>query len=149
MRFKTHLAIAVAIALALVERVSYKWVFVPVLLISSFLPDIDSSRSFIGHKWYFRPLQFFVRHRGFFHSFSFCIFFSLILALFLPVVALPFFLGYGSHLFLDSFSVDGIQPYWPLKMKLQGKLKTGGRIEDVIFIIFIAIDVILFLLLFL
>ena len=149
MRFKTHLAIAAAIALALVEQVNYKWVFVPVLLISSFLPDIDSSHSFIGHKWYFRPLQFFVRHRGFFHSFSFCIFLSLVFALFLPAAALPFFLGYGSHLLIDSFSIEGIQPYWPLKMKLQGKLKTGGRIEDAIFIIFIIIDVILFLLLFL
>ena len=149
MRFKTHLIIAVAIALALVERVNYKWIFVPILLISSFLPDIDSSHSFMGHKWYFRPLQFFVKHRGFLHSFSFCIIFSFIFALFIPVLALPFFLGYGSYLLLDSFSVDGIQPYWPLKTRLQGRLKTGGRIEDIIFISFIVIDVILFILLFL
>ena len=149
MRFKTHLVIALAIALALIEQVSYKFFFVPILLITSLLPDIDSSNSLIGHKWYFRPLQFFVKHRGFLHSFSFCIFISIIFALFLPVVALPFFLGYGSHLLLDSFSVDGVQPYWPLKIRLQGRLKTGGRVEDALFISFVIIDVILFILLFL
>ena len=138
---KTHLAIGGAFALFLVSHVSYKFSFLFVTLIISLLPDIDASHSYMGHKWYFRPLQFFVKHRGLFHSFIFLAFITLMLVLFLPIVSLPFFLGYSSHLMLDSFTIEGIYPFYPFKKRIFGSIKTGGKNEIILLIIITLISV--------
>ncbi len=142
---RTHLAIGLALAFVFLPHVNYKLVFFPVVLIAALLPDIDSPGSAVGHNSIFRPLQFVARHRGVFHSFSFCIIASVILAFLLPVLALPFFLGYGSHLFADSFTQEGIMPFWPWKKSSSGLLRTGGTTEYSIFIGFLIADAALFL----
>src|SRR3989338_1668484 len=89
--------------------------------------------SFLGRKKLFRPLQWFVKHRGFFHSLIFCILVAGIFAFYYPIFALPFFLGYGGHLLLDSFTDNGIRPFWPLKKEIKGFIKTNGNVEKGIF----------------
>jgi len=71
------------------------------------------------------------------------IIFCFLLGILLPSLAFPVFLGYGIHLIGDSLTKDGIQPFWPLKKRIDGSIRTGGRIEDGVFISFVIIDVIL------
>ena len=75
MMLKTHLAISALIMLMFLPHLSsvYLLVFIPVALIATALPDIDSGFSTMGKGRTGRVVQFFVKHRGLFHSFSFCI----------------------------------------------------------------------------
>jgi inner membrane protein len=134
---RTHLAIIIFFILLLINSVENKLVFISVALIATFLPDIDSKFSKLGQRRIFRPLQFFVRHRGILHSFIFLFLITLFFVLFLPVVAFPLFLGYSIHLLADSFSKEGIKPFYPFKKNSSGSLKTGGKIETSIFVVFI------------
>lgn len=146
MLIKTHLAIIVFFILLLIPSVENKFVFVSIALIATFIPDIDSRFSKLGQRKIFRVFQFFVRHRGFTHSFIFLFLITSFFVLFLPVVAFPLFLGYGIHLLVDSFSREGIKPFYPFKKTSSGKLRTDGRVETSIFVVFILAD--LFLLVF-
>ena len=145
---KTHLAIGLAISLYFLPFVKYKLLFIPIILIASLLPDIDSRFSHVGKKKIFRPVQIFFEHRGPLHSYTVCIIISLIFAFFYPIFALPFFLGYSFHLLADSFTVRGIKPFWPLKYVSNGIIKTGGLTDRSIFWCFAVMDVFLFVLLF-
>lgn len=142
---RTHLVIGLAAALIFLPHVNYKIVFFPAVLLCSLLPDVDSPGSAVGNHSFFRPLQFFAKHRGVFHSFTFCVLASVVLTLVLPVLAFPFFLGYSSHLFADSFTQEGIMPFWPWKRTSSGFLRTGGTTEYSIFIGFLIADAVLFL----
>ena len=143
MLIKTHLAIIVFFILLLISSVEDKLVFISVALIATFIPDVDSKFSKLGQRKIFRPLQFFVKHRGILHSFIFLILITSFFVLFLPVVAFPLFLGYGIHLLVDSFSKEGIKPFYPFRKPSSGKLKTGGRTETSIFVFFILADLFL------
>jgi len=140
---RTHLAVTLMAILFFVDKVEAQYTFVIVALVATFLPDIDTAYSKLGHHKIFRPLQFFVRHRGFIHSFSFLFLIILAFVLFWPVGALGFFIGYGLHLFLDAFSVEGIKPFYPWGKTSSGKIRTGGKIEVSLFLIFILIDLFL------
>jgi inner membrane protein len=144
MLIKTHIAITVFGILLLILSVEHKIIFVAVALIATFLPDIDSRYSVIGKRKLNRILQFFTKHRGIIHSLVFLILITLILLFILPVAALGFFLGYGLHLFADSFTVNGITPFYPIsRKKTNGFIVTGKISERLVFIVFIILDVIL------
>lgn len=145
MLVKTHFAIVTFFILALIGAVEQKFSFVVITLIATLLPDADSKFSKLGRKRSFRPLQFFVNHRGILHSFTFLILASIFFALFIPVVVLPFFLGYGVHLLADSFTVNGIKPFYPLKKTSSGKVRTGGKSETSVFVAFVLADLFLFM----
>ncbi len=147
MMLRTHLAISVFAILLFLPHFSSLYsifVFIPVVLIATALPDIDSGFSTVGRMKAGRIIQFFVRHRGIFHSFTFCIAVSLLFAFFIPVLALPFFLGYALHLFADSFTFEGILPFWPLKTESKWKFRTGSYMETNLFIFLIIINIICF-----
>jgi len=143
MLLRTHLALAVLAIVLFVGHVGNQLIFIFVALIATMLPDIDTGFSTIGKQKGFRFLQFFVRHRGIIHSFTFCIIISMILSIFLPIVSFGFFLGYGLHLFVDSFTFEGIQPFWPYKKKSSWHFKTGSLIETSLFLIIVLLDIIL------
>ena len=142
MLIRTHLLITLFFILLLFPIIDNKIVFTFVSLVATFIPDIDSRFSKIGQKKIARVLQFFTRHRGAIHSFTFLFLITFILILFFPIVALGFFLGYGIHLLSDSFTPDGIFPFYPSKTKYSGKIKTGGKTEIIVFIFFAVIDLI-------
>lgn len=148
MMLKTHLAIAVFVILLFMPSVSHPWIFALVALIASFIPDIDTGFSTVGRSMGGAIIRFFTKHRGFFHSFSFCVIASLVLAFFLPIAALPFFLGYSLHLLTDSFTLEGIRPFWPFRKESKGFFKTSGFTEMIVFIVVLVLDIILFLFLF-
>jgi inner membrane protein len=145
MLIKTHLAIGVFGILLLLPFVEGKLIFILITLIATLLPDIDSAYSTLGHKKYFGFLQLFVKHRGILHSFTFLIFLTIIFLLFIPQIALGFFLGYSVHLFADSFTKEGITLFYPFKAKSSWKIATGGKVETVVLVIFLMVDILLIL----
>jgi|SRR3989344_195572 len=145
---KTHIAIGLAAGLYFLPLVKNKMLFIPLVLAATLLPDIDSINSNIGRKRIFMPIQLFLKHRGPLHSYTICILISLALAFFYPVFSLPFFLGYSFHLLADSFTINGIKPFWPLKHVSNGKVTTGGLIDKALFGIFGVVDAVLLLFLF-
>lgn len=142
MMLKTHLALSMIIALLFLNHVSDKAIFLVVILVATIIPDIDSGFSTAGKNIFLRPLQVFVRHRGIFHSFTFCILASFLVAYFFPQASLAFFLGYGFHLFLDSFTKDGIMVFWPWKKVSSGVITTGERMETSLFVILLVLDLV-------
>jgi hypothetical protein len=50
---------------------------------------------------------------------------------------------------MDSFTVDGIRPFWPLNTSLTGKIRTGGKMEFMMYVIFVILDVVMLISLFL
>lgn len=143
---KTHLAITLALILIFIASVQNVLIFIITAFIATFIPDIDNGFSTLGKSKIFRPLQFFLKHRGLFHSFTFLILITVFFVLFFPIVSFGFFLGYSSHIFADSFTSEGIQPFYPFKKKVDGWIKTGGKVEISVMIIFIIIDLILLVL---
>ena len=148
MMMKTHIAIGVLAIALFLPYINHKLVFVPVVLIASLLPDIDNGFSTLGKKGIFRPLQLFSKHRGIFHSFTFVIIVSIVLAFYLPVLSLSFFLGYSLHLLADSWTVEGVRPFWPLRSQLKGNVTVGGVVEETVFIVFVLLDILFLILLF-
>lgn len=144
MLLKTHYAIVLFFVLLFLPSVEFKVLFVVSAIIGTQLPDIDSRYSTLGHRKIARVLQVFTKHRGMIHSFTFLISLTIILVLIWPVAGFGFFLGYSLHLFSDSFTPDGIRPFYPSKIRATGKIKTGGRLEVVILVVFIIADVALF-----
>jgi len=140
---RTHLAITVFGILLVISLIENKFVFVLTALIATLIPDIDCYYSYLGKHVVFRPLQWFTKHRGILHSFSFLILITIFFVLFIPVLAAGFFLGYGLHLFSDSFTKDGIQIFYPFKKKISGKLRTGSLFETGLFVVFILFDLLL------
>ena len=144
MMLKTHLAIGILAILIFLPHITSKIIFIAVALISSILPDADTAYSYVGKAKGLRVFQAFTRHRGFLHSFSFSIIVSVLLAVFIPVVSLGFFLGYSLHIFTDSFTPEGIKPFWPSKKTSIWRIRTGGVLEKGLFVFFVFVDILVF-----
>jgi len=143
MLVKTHLAIGAFAIILFFPLVNNPFTFVIIALLATVLPDIDTGFSTIGKNRFNRLVQFFTEHRGAIHSLTFCLVLSLLLAVFIPVLAFGFFLGFSMHLLADSFTKMGIVPFWPYRRKAQGFLKTGGMVETGVFVVFALADLLL------
>ena len=143
MQWKTHLAIGLAVALFFAPHVTEPLLFIPIVLVSSLFPDVDSGFSYIGKNPLSKPVQMTTDHRGIVHSYTFCVALSILIALLFPIAALPFFLGYSFHLFADAFTVQGIRPFWPFKGVSKGFIKSGGLTDKVIFYTLAIADLVL------
>lgn len=138
---KTHLSITILFVLLFFSHISHKLSFVIFSLVATLIPDVDSQFSELGKKKVFRIFQLFLKHRGILHSILFLIILSVLLALFYPVAAFPFFLGYGLHLISDSFTVSGVRIFYPFKRVYSGVLRTGTRAETSVFVFFLILDI--------
>jgi len=146
MLLRTHLAFGILMIILFLHHVNSKIIFIAMVLVATVLPDLDSGFSSWGRHWIFKPLQIFVKHRGIIHSFTAGIVFSVLLAVFWPVASLGFFVGYSVHLICDSFTKQGIQPFWPLRVRSRGFISSGGRIEDSLFVFLVVVDIMLIIL---
>jgi len=144
MLFRTHISFGIFLVLLcfLIEPLISVWFGIAVL-IGSLVPDIDSSYSFLGKNLIFRPIQFFIKHRGIMHSLFFGIFLFFIISYFSFVIGLGFLIGFLGHLILDLITKEGINLFWPVYFKIHGFFKTGGFIESLIFLILISVDFVL------
>lgn len=144
MLFKTHLMVAIFIILIFISYVNSKLVFAIMILIATIIPDLDTKSTY-GKYFNFEPIT---KHRGFIHSFTTAAILAGLIAIKWPVASFGFFLGYSVHLITDSFTREGIQPFWPFKWKTYGPIITGGKIEEILFFGLIFVNVLFFLFLF-
>ena len=144
MLLKTHLAFSILMIILFLEHINNKFIFIVAVLIATVIPDLDTGFSSWGRHLIFRPLQFLTKHRGIFHSFTFAVLVAVVLAIFWPVASLGFFIGYGIHVICDSFTVEGVRPFWPFKSKSSGFITSGGRVEESLFFGLIFVDIVLF-----
>jgi len=149
MLMRTHLAFSAFLAIYFLPFVNSKIYFIIMVLIGTALPDIDLMHSYVGNRWYFRPIQWFVKHRGIIHSITFALVITIVLAMYLPVLAFGFFLGYVGHLIGDAITIEGIRPFWPSKSESLGRMRVGGIGEKVLFYVLVLIDVMMVVRLFL
>jgi membrane-bound metal-dependent hydrolase YbcI (DUF457 family) len=140
MLFRTHVVITLFFILLFFPNISNPLIFIPVAILATIIPDIDSPTSKIGSHLIFRPINFFVKHRGIIHSFSFLFLISIFIFFFYKEILVPFVFGYSLHLFLDAITIQGITPFYPVKMKIRGIIKTGGILEIFIFWSFVLAD---------
>jgi len=140
MLIRTHLAIALFFGLVFMNYFENIFLFLFVIFISTFIPDIDSRFSKLGKIIIFRPLQFFAGHRKIFHSFLFLGLVSFPLFFINKIIFYGFILGYGVHLFVDCFSVQGINLIYPFEYKIKGFIRTGSFLETILFYGFLFFD---------
>ena len=148
MLIRTHFMFAVFMILIFFNYVNNKLIFVVMVLIATIIPDLDNPHSKYGSNIAFSPLQSVTKHRGFIHSFTTAVILVGIIAIWWPVASFGFFIGYSVHLITDSFTKNGIRPFWPFKWEANGPITTVGKIEDVLFLGLIVINVLLFFILF-
>ena len=134
------MAITVFAILIFIPNIDYPIYFAAVALLACMLVDIDSYYSYVGNVAIFRPLQIFTKHRGMIHSITLAVILSILLLFLSPKIALPFFVGYGLHVFVDSFTLEGVMPFWPYKGESKGIMHTGKHSESVIFFFFVLLD---------
>jgi inner membrane protein len=142
MLFHTHIAFGILLALIFFPYLGSPWLFAPVILIAGILPDIDTPTSTVGKQWVLRPMQWCVKHRGFFHSLIAAVLFSLAIFGWSRNASVAFFIGYVGHLFTDSLTKEGIPILWPLDIRAAGPIRTGG-IREALFLMLIILLVII------
>ena len=142
--FRTHLIFSFLIGLLIITsfNIQNKIIFIVILLIASIIPDIDSYKSKIGKK--IKPLSFliniFLGHRGIFHSLFLLIPISVFIAIINPEIAAAFFIGYLSHLVLDSLTSEGVMFFYPFsKKRTKGFIRTGSLFENMLFILLLVL----------
>ena len=144
MRFRTHIIFSFLISLLIINcfNIQNKIIFIVILLIASALPDIDSYKSKVGKK--IKPLSFliniFLGHRGIFHSLFLLILILLFIMLINYEITAAFFIGYLSHLVLDSLTPEGVMFLYPFsKKRIQGFIRTGSLFENILFVLLLAL----------
>ena len=143
MQLRTHLAIGIFFGLLLLQYFENKWIFILMVVVGTIFPDLDSSYSTYGRHLIFRPFQIFTKHRGLIHSFTFAVLSSALIYIFWKSPAIGFFVGYSIHLLADCFTLSGVRIFWPLNFKVKGFLKTGGVVDELLFIILVIVNLIL------
>jgi|TARA_Y100000310_G_scaffold186143_2_gene186224 inner membrane protein len=146
--FRTHLAFAFLSGLIFYDYfgLSVWWLFFPAVLIASGIPDIDEPKSKFGRKLGFLSeiLNFIFRHRGIFHSVFLGGVISYFLWAFNASLGYGFFIGFLSHLIADGFTLQGINFIYPFKqLRLSGFVRTGGKLESIIYYGILVIDVLM------
>lgn len=141
MMFYTHLAFAFLTGILGIKYLhpQNQILFIFLLLFAAALPDIDSPSSKLGSK--VKVIGWLFSHRGFFHSILALLLFSLLGFYFLhnKMYFYAIAIGYGSHLLSDMISKQGIMLFYPFsKKKMNGFVTTGGFLEMIFLLIFIA-----------
>jgi len=135
---KTHIAVGIFFMLFFITKVVHVWTYVFIFAVATLLPNIDRIISF---KRFNRGKN--SKNRGVIHSFTFCLIITALLAWFLPTLSFPFFLAYGTHLIVDSWTIEGIKPFWPLRYVAKGNVRRGGKVEHMIFYSFVFVDIVM------
>ena len=142
MLFRTHFVVALFFFIFSYHLFPNIFLFGLFFLFATLFVDIDSSKSKMGRIFVFRPFQLLLSHRGFVHSLFFAIFLSALIYVFNHSAGLGFLLGFLLHLVLDCFSLSGVRLLWPFsKRKISGFVKTGGVFEEILFVLFLLVDI--------
>lgn len=150
MMWYTHFVFNILLGVLFLEifPIENKWIFLLLVLVFGFVPDLDHVKSKIGRGLpvFSHIINFIFGHRKFFHSIFVPIIVLIVLSAFgASFVGLAFFVGFVSHLIGDALTKEGVNFIYPLKFKIAGPIKTGKFIEKVLFVVILVIDVILIL----
>jgi inner membrane protein len=142
---KTHLMFSVLMFLLIIGSFKGQLLFLIFLFIGTLFVDIDSKNSKFGKKWFLRPLQWSVSHRGIFHTLFMGLFIGILIWLISKNAGYGFMFGYGFHLLLDCFNPSGVNLFWPiLKTKITFmNIRAGGEIENIFFVLMLLLNVFL------
>jgi inner membrane protein len=144
MLFRTHVAFGMFIYLLFFSYFENPIVTLAGFLIGIIIVDIDSKKSKIGKHWYFRPIQWFTKHRKFFHSFLFGLIGTGTLAILNIELAFGFLVGFLTHILLDSQTIKGVTPFHPFaNVKVKGIIRTNGITETILFVTLLLLDLLL------
>lgn len=99
--------------------------FIPIVLLASVLPDLDLL---------LKDLPF-VEHRKTFHNIWFLMTVYALAARFLPEVSSLVAVSVFSHFIADSLTKQGVMWLYPIsKSKLRGPFRTGGTLDNLLFL---------------
>ena len=117
---------------------------IAMVMLGALLPDIDSENSLLGRK--VKAVARLLEHRGFTHSLAGMLVFVALIQAALYVTGIQtsiaaFMYGYLSHLAIDALTVKGIEPFYPLKIRIQGPIETNSIYEKLIFTMLLTIAV--------
>jgi inner membrane protein len=133
----THVLFGLLVGTAFAAWFGNNELFLLFAALGALFPDIDHPKSLLG-RWV-KPVSYFSKHRGFFHSVLGGVFFTVLLDVFLRLIEqhntnypLVFFLGYLSHLLLDGSTKQGIFALWPTNIKFKGKRRVGSWYEKLL-----------------
>lgn len=121
---KTHLNSGIFASIILCPDISSGLL----LTFGSILPDVDHANSFLGKN--FPLLSKIFKHRGFTHSFLFCILIGICNK----------WIAYGVlvHILFDLMTKNGAKLLYPLKFNIRFPLakyvKTNGKFERILFV---------------
>ncbi|KYK25744.1 hypothetical protein AYK26_01880 [Euryarchaeota archaeon SM23-78] len=149
MMFLTHISFALFIGILKIRLIPLpidKYLFLAIVVLAALLPDLDT-QSFISKKSRLGFLRLFFEHRGFFHSILPMVFFMILAFLITgnPYYSLAVLIGFASHLVFDSLTKKGVAWFWPSKLRIRGKFRTGGLIDWGLFLGFAILDLFLIL----
>jgi inner membrane protein len=137
MLFKTHLVFGVFVFFILnyILLVPNKILFFIFVVAGAIIVDIDVKNSRVGRRWFLRPFQFFIKHRGMVHSLFFGLLVSVLIASLSEWAGFAFFAGYMSHMLLDFMTCSGVMFFWPWKKKFGLGIKSGSAFEEIFFVL--------------
>lgn len=145
---RTHLVFAILIGLLTFKYFNLNpFLFIFIVSLTSFLPDIDHPKSKIGRKVKILsyPINFIFGHRKFFHSIFVALGSSFVIWYFFGNYYIPFLIGFVSHLIGDALTLQGVNFIYPLKeLRIKGFITTGGLLENILFFAFLVINIYLF-----
>lgn len=150
MIFRTHIAFALLIGiLSHNYSLDDNWIlFFTFLFIGSSFPDIDHGKSKVGRNFFSKIITVFSGHRRIFHSLFFGIVLAYLFFLYAEDAGLGFFLGFLSHIILDSLTDKGVNFLYPFgKFVFKGFIKTGGMLETILFYFLAVLDAVMLLIL--
>lgn len=134
---RTHLVFALLMGLLIFKYFNLNPIlFIAIITLTSFLPDIDHPKSKIGRriKILSYPINFIFGHRKFFHSIFAALGLSFVIWHFFGNYYTPFFIGFLSHLIGDALTVQGVNFVYPFKeLRVKGFITTGGLLENILF----------------
>ena len=144
----THILFGVFLIFASFEGYPSSIAYIPFIYaisssaLGALFPDIDHPNGYLSRgNW--RLISLTVRkttsHRGWTHSISGAVFFSVIAGAVIwyynadLLYAVPFFIGYISHLMSDSLNPTGVNWLWPITRKKFriNLIKTGSKQESI------------------
>ena len=140
MLFRTHVTFTIFVTLLIMHyyNVNNQLWFFSIAILTTAMVDIDTPLSKVGSKTKLLSLvtNVILNHRGVLHSITLPLTIYLILSVFglSASVGVPFLVGYISHLILDAFTVRGIMPFFPIKKRINGFIKTGSLFETTLLV---------------
>ncbi len=143
MRWTTHLLFAVLVASLFAKEQG--WLAIGMILLGSFLPDIDHPQSKLGSK--IKIVAWLSQHRGFWHTPFAMVMVSLLVALLTQVkIGMGLGVGYASHIVLDTLTIKGIMLFYPFsRRRLTGPIETGSVSEGVLVVLLVILTMLVVL----